>query len=127
MPLRTRLVASGSTLVLLAALTACSSGADEFVAQSADEIAEAARSAMGELDALRLDGTLDSDGTPVDVDLTIATDGVDEEATAVAKRWDIHFIRNVMLVFGVISSVFDYLTFAVLLWLFRADMIALRT
>jgi len=59
--------------------------------------------------------------------MTIATDGVDEEATAVAKRWDIHFIRNVMLVFGVISSVFDYLTFAVLLWLFRADMIALRT
>jgi hypothetical protein len=75
MLLRSRLVASGCTVLMLAALTSCSSASDEFGEQSADEIAAAARSAMGELDAMRLDGILDSGGTPIDLDLTISTDG----------------------------------------------------
>ena len=33
------------------------------------------------------------------------------------RRWDIHFIRRFMIVFGLVSSVFDYLTFGVLIWL----------
>jgi Mg2+-importing ATPase len=59
--------------------------------------------------------------------MTIASDTVDQEDVATAKRWNIRFIRNFMLVFGLLSSVFDYVTFAVLLWLLRADMIAFRT
>lgn len=59
--------------------------------------------------------------------MTIATDGVDPEDVAMPRRWNIRFIRNFMLVFGILSSVFDYLTFAILLWLLHADMIAFRT
>lgn len=59
--------------------------------------------------------------------MTIATDGVDPEDLAMPRRWSIRFIRNFMLVFGVLSSVFDYLTFAILLWLLQADMIGFRT
>ena len=36
-------------------------------------------------------------------------------------RWDIKFIRNFMFTFGLISSAFDYLTFAVLLIGFKAQ------
>jgi Mg2+-importing ATPase len=50
-------------------------------------------------------------------EMTIAGDSVDEELTAGPRRWDIHFIRRFMIVFGLVSSVFDYLTFGVLFWL----------
>lgn len=59
--------------------------------------------------------------------MTIATDSVDPEDVALPRRWNIRFIRNFMLVFGILSSVFDYLTFAILLWFLHADMIAFRT
>ena len=59
--------------------------------------------------------------------MTIASDGVDAEDIAVPRRWNIRFIRNFMLVFGILSSVFDYLTFGVLLWWFQADKLAFRT
>ena len=52
--------------------------------------------------------------------MTIATDLVDREQLERPRRWDIRFIRNFMLVFGLVSSVFDYLTFGVLLYLMRA-------
>ena len=48
-------------------------------------------------------------------EMTIATDSVDPEMVERPRRWDIRFIRNFMLVFGLVSSVFDYLTFGVLL------------
>ncbi|HVO70831.1 MAG TPA: magnesium-translocating P-type ATPase [Aggregatilineaceae bacterium] len=47
--------------------------------------------------------------------LTIADDNVDPELVAIPHRWDVKLIRNYMVVFGLISSVFDYLTFGVLL------------
>ncbi|HVO70521.1 MAG TPA: magnesium-translocating P-type ATPase, partial [Aggregatilineaceae bacterium] len=47
--------------------------------------------------------------------LTIANDNVDPELVEMPHRWDVKFIRNYMIVFGLISSVFDYLTFGVLL------------
>ncbi len=47
--------------------------------------------------------------------LTLARDSVDEEMIQKPRRWDLHFIRNFMITFGLISSVFDYVTFAVLL------------
>src|SRR5208337_886687 len=48
---------------------------------------------------------------------TIATDSVDRELVDEPHRWDIGFIRKFMIVFGITSSVFDYLTFGVLLLL----------
>jgi P-type Mg2+ transporter len=60
-------------------------------------------------------------------ELTIATDRVDREQVSQPRRWDIRFIRNFMLVFGLLSSVFDYLTFGVLLLLLHADPAQFRT
>ncbi|MDD5273026.1 MAG: magnesium-translocating P-type ATPase [Methylovulum sp.] len=50
-------------------------------------------------------------------EMTIASDNIDAEMVSQPKRWDIHFIRKFMMTFGIISSVFDYMTFALLLWL----------
>ncbi len=60
-------------------------------------------------------------------EMTIATDSVDRELIDRPKRWDIAFIRKFMLTFGVVSSVFDYLTFGALLWLLRASEEQFRT
>ena len=54
-------------------------------------------------------------------EMTIATDHVDAIAVDKPPKWDIKFIQRFMIVFGVISSVFDYVTFVVLLYLFRAE------
>jgi P-type Mg2+ transporter len=43
------------------------------------------------------------------------------------RRWDIRFIRRFMLTFGLVSSVFDYLTFGVLLLLLHATPTQFRT
>ena len=53
--------------------------------------------------------------------MTIANDTVDADLVVKPRRWDIRFIRNFMLTFGLISSAFDYLTFAVLLIGFKAQ------
>ena len=45
--------------------------------------------------------------------MTIATDSVDREMVERPRRWDITYIRRFMLIFGLVSSVFDYLTFGV--------------
>jgi Mg2+-importing ATPase len=47
-------------------------------------------------------------------EMTIATDRVDPSAIEGPRRWDIKFIQRFMVVFGLLSSVFDYLTFGVL-------------
>ncbi len=52
--------------------------------------------------------------------MTLANDSVDPEMVSKPRRWDIKLIRNFMFSFGLISSVFDYLTFGVLLWGFKA-------
>ena len=53
--------------------------------------------------------------------ITIANDGVDAEILEKPRRWDIKLIRDFMFTFGLISSVFDYLTFAVLLIGFNVE------
>lgn len=53
-------------------------------------------------------------------ELNIATDNVDEEMTTKPQHWDISFIKRFMFVFGLLSSVFDYLTFGVLIFLLNA-------
>jgi Mg2+-importing ATPase len=50
-------------------------------------------------------------------EITIATDNVDGEMVEQPRRWDTRFIRNFMMTFGLVSSVFDYATFGVLLLL----------
>ncbi|MBM4124644.1 MAG: magnesium-translocating P-type ATPase [Nitrospira sp.] len=60
-------------------------------------------------------------------EMTIATDRVDDELIDRPRRWDIAFIRKFMLTFGLISSVFDYLTFGVLLLGLRATTAQFRT
>jgi Mg2+-importing ATPase len=52
--------------------------------------------------------------------LTIASDRVDAEQLKRPKHWDIGLIRRFMIVFGVQSSLFDYLTFGALLFVFHA-------
>ena len=47
---------------------------------------------------------------------TITSDNVDDEYIERPKRWDISFIRNFMIVEGPISSIFDYLTFFLMLF-----------
>ncbi|MGA7952163.1 MAG: magnesium-translocating P-type ATPase [Gloeobacterales cyanobacterium] len=60
-------------------------------------------------------------------ELTIATDRVDEELVNKPRRMDIKFIRNFMIVFGLLSSIFDYLTFGALLLLLHAQPEQFRT
>jgi len=52
--------------------------------------------------------------------LAIPTDNVDPEQLARPSRWDVGFIRRFMLFFGPVSSVFDCVTFGVMLWIFHA-------
>ena len=52
--------------------------------------------------------------------LSIPTDNVDQMSLAKPRQWDIHFIRNYMIFFGPISSLYDYLTFAVMFFIFHA-------
>jgi Mg2+-importing ATPase len=49
---------------------------------------------------------------------TITSDNVDDEYIERPKRWDISFIRNFMISEGPISSIFDYLTFFLMLFIF---------
>ncbi len=60
-------------------------------------------------------------------EMTIATDNVDKEMVERPRRWDIKFIRNFMMTFGILSSVFDYLTFGVLLFILRTTTDQFRT
>jgi P-type Mg2+ transporter len=53
--------------------------------------------------------------------LTIPTDNVDDTYLKKPQRWDIGLIRNFMVLIGPISSIFDFLTFYVLLHYFRAS------
>jgi Mg2+-importing ATPase len=53
-------------------------------------------------------------------ELPIPLDNVDEEMIARPRRWDMRFIRNYMLALGPVSSLFDFLTFALLLRVFHA-------
>jgi hypothetical protein len=55
------------------------------------------------------------------------TDNVDEELLARPAKWDIRMIRRFMSFFGPISSVYDFLTFAVMLRVFHAGPVLFRS
>jgi Mg2+-importing ATPase len=52
---------------------------------------------------------------------TITTDNVDDEYVEKPKRWDISFIRKFMISLGPVSSLFDFLTFFIMLLVFNAS------
>jgi Mg2+-importing ATPase len=58
---------------------------------------------------------------------TIATDQVDPEMVAQPERWNIREIRRFMFTFGAVSSIFDFITFGLLLWVFSASAELFRT
>ncbi len=60
-------------------------------------------------------------------EMTIASDNVDNVYIEKPHRWDVNFIRRFMLVFGTLSSVFDFATFGVLLWALKATQTQFHT
>jgi Mg2+-importing ATPase len=58
--------------------------------------------------------------------VAIPSDEVDEEYLLKSRSWNIEYIKKFMILFGPLSSVFDYLTFGALLFIFHAkqDMFA---
>ena len=60
-------------------------------------------------------------------EMTIVTDAVDPELVERPGKWDLRFIRQFMLVFGTISSVFDFLTFGTLILMFKSGVQQFRT
>ena len=52
---------------------------------------------------------------------TISTDRTDAIDVEKPRKWDIRFIQRFMITFGILSSIFDYLTFAVLTFVLHAD------
>ncbi|MFE4833986.1 magnesium-translocating P-type ATPase [Arthrobacter sp. NPDC056691] len=52
--------------------------------------------------------------------LAIPTDRVDADQLRRPAHWDIGAIRHFMLIFGPISSLFDFATFGLMLWVFQA-------
>jgi Mg2+-importing ATPase len=59
--------------------------------------------------------------------LTIPTDNVDDEYLRKPQHWDISLIRRFMVFIGPISSIFDFLTFYVMLHFFHADQVLFHT
>ncbi|GAB3949602.1 magnesium-translocating P-type ATPase [Spirosoma harenae] len=51
--------------------------------------------------------------------LAIASDEVDADQLTRPQKWDMNQIRNFMIVFGLHSSLFDFITFYVLYWSFH--------
>jgi Mg2+-importing ATPase len=59
--------------------------------------------------------------------ITIPTDNVDDAFIRTPQRWNIGIIQRFMVVIGPISSIYDFLTFGVLLWVFRASEALFQT
>jgi Mg2+-importing ATPase len=53
--------------------------------------------------------------------IAIPSDDVDEDYLVAPKAWNINYIRNFMIIFGCISSVFDFITFGILFYIFKAS------
>ena len=60
-------------------------------------------------------------------EMPIPLDEVDSEITEKPEHWDMRFIRNFMLVLGPVSSIFDFLTFGLLLLIFHANEALFQT
>ena len=59
--------------------------------------------------------------------IAIPKDNVDEDYVATPKRWDMKFIKKFMIVFGLISSLFDFATFGFLYFMLHSNEAIFRT
>ncbi len=59
--------------------------------------------------------------------VTIPTDNVDASYVRKPQHWDIKLIRSFMIFIGPVSSIFDFLTFFVMLRVFKADAVLFHT
>ncbi|MCM8765444.1 MAG: magnesium-translocating P-type ATPase [Candidatus Omnitrophica bacterium] len=53
--------------------------------------------------------------------VAIPTDSVDQEYLLKARPWNVDYIKKFMVIIGTISSIFDFVTFGVLLFVFKAS------
>ncbi|MGZ4202330.1 MAG: magnesium-translocating P-type ATPase [Thermoleophilaceae bacterium] len=60
-------------------------------------------------------------------EMAIPTDRVDEEQLRRPAHWDTRLIRRFMTFFGPISSIFDFATFGIMIWVFNADATLFRS
>jgi Mg2+-importing ATPase len=60
-------------------------------------------------------------------EIAIPFDRVDDAMIERPRRWDMRFVRDFMLVLGPVSSLFDFITFGLLFWLFGAGEALFRT
>jgi P-type Mg2+ transporter len=60
-------------------------------------------------------------------EMTIPTDNVDEEQLRRPAHWDMRLIRRFMAFLGPISSIFDFATFGIMIWVFDAHAPLFRT
>ncbi|MBI3771804.1 MAG: magnesium-translocating P-type ATPase [Gammaproteobacteria bacterium] len=60
-------------------------------------------------------------------EVAIPMDKVDDDYLATPRQWNMNFIRNFMLTIGPVSSVFDFLTFYIMLSVFSAGEALFRT
>jgi len=58
--------------------------------------------------------------------MTLPMDNVDEEYIKSPKRWDISFVRKYTLFFGPFSSLYDFLTYGIMLFIFGASTPAMQ-
>jgi P-type Mg2+ transporter len=59
--------------------------------------------------------------------IAISTDKVDADRIASAQRWHVRGVRQFMVVFGLLSTLFDLLTFLLLLQVFQANETTFQT
>ena len=59
--------------------------------------------------------------------ISIPSDNVDPESIRKPRHWDIKFIRNYMVFFGPISSIYDFLTYGMMIFFFHANQQLFQT
>lgn len=59
--------------------------------------------------------------------LTLPSDNVDSESLVKPRHWDINFIKNYMIFFGPISSLYDFLTYGLMFYYFKANASLFQT
>lgn len=58
---------------------------------------------------------------------TISTDTVDSQDVQKPLRWNVHFIRKYMISLGPVSSLFDFLTFGIMWYVFHPSVAQFQT
>ena len=53
--------------------------------------------------------------------MSIPSDNVDAESLVKPRHWNVNFIKSYMIFFGPISSLFDFLTFGIMIFVFKAS------